>query len=103
APDNVRRMHQSLHHLVADAPWDDEALLDRALDTVLPAMLDRGPLVAWIVDDTGFVKKGKHSVGVARPKKKFYKKMWDQLNDQASQNGLEVTDYVKNILTKRLN
>lgn len=66
APDNVRRMHQSLHHLVADAPWDDEALLDRALDTVLPAMLDRGPLVAWIVDDTGFVKKGKHSVGVAR-------------------------------------
>jgi SRSO17 transposase len=39
APDSVRRMHQSLHHLVADAPWDDEALLDRALDTVLPSML----------------------------------------------------------------
>lgn len=40
---------------------------------------------------------------VFNPKKKFDKKMWDQLNDQASQNGLEVTDYVKNILTKRLN
>jgi len=65
-PDHVSRMHQSLHHLVADAPWDDEVLLDRALDTVLPAMLRQGPVVAWIVDDTGFPKKGQHSVGVAR-------------------------------------
>lgn len=66
APDNVRRMHQALHHLVADAPWDDEVLLDRALDTVLPSMLEQGPIVAWVVDDTGFPKKGRHSVGVAR-------------------------------------
>ena len=66
APDNVRRMHQSLHHLVADAPWDDEAILDRALDTALPAMLEQGPVVAWVVDYTGFPKKGEHSVGVTR-------------------------------------
>jgi len=66
APDNVRRMHQSLHHLVADAPWNDETVLDAALDFVLPAMLARGPVVAWVVDDTGFPKKGQHSVGVAR-------------------------------------
>ena len=66
APDNVRRMHQSLHHLVADAPWDDEKLLDKALDTVLPSMLRQGPIVAWVVDDTGFPKKGQHSVGVTR-------------------------------------
>jgi SRSO17 transposase len=65
-PDHVGRMHQSLHHLVADAPWDDEVLLDRALDTVLPAMLRQGPVVAWVVDDTGFPKKGQHSVGVTR-------------------------------------
>jgi SRSO17 transposase len=65
-PDHVGRMHQSLHHLVAEAPWDDERLLDRALDTILPSMLGQGPVVAWIVDDTGFPKKGKHSVGVAR-------------------------------------
>ena len=66
APNNVRRMHQSLHHVVADAPWDDEVVLDRCLDFVLPAMLRREPIVAWVVDDTGFPKKGRESVGVAR-------------------------------------
>jgi SRSO17 transposase len=66
APHNVRRMHQSLHHVVADAPWDDESVLDRCLDFVLPAMLRRVPIVAWVVDDTGFPKKGRESVGVTR-------------------------------------
>ena len=66
APDKVRRMHQCLHHGVADAPWSDEAVLDRALDYVLPAMLERGPVVAWIVDDTGFPQQGQHSVGGTR-------------------------------------
>jgi SRSO17 transposase len=64
--DNVQRMHQSLHHVVADAPWSDEAVLDRCLDVVLPAMLHHDPVVAWVVDDTGFPKKGRESVGVAR-------------------------------------
>jgi SRSO17 transposase len=66
APENVRRMHQSLHHVVADAPWNDEAVLDRCLETVAPTMLRRDPVVAWVVDDTGFPKKGRESVGVAR-------------------------------------
>jgi SRSO17 transposase len=66
APDNVRRTHQSLHHLVADAPWDDGEMLDEVRRQVLPAMQKHGPVVAWIVDDTGFAKQGKHSVGVAR-------------------------------------
>jgi SRSO17 transposase len=66
AGENVQRMHQSLHHVVADAPWSDEAVLDRCLDTVIPAMLREEPGVAWVVDDTGFPKKGRESVGVAR-------------------------------------
>lgn len=66
APDNVRRMHQSLHHLVADAPWSDKAVLGQVRNSVLSAMQKQGKVVCWIVDDTGFPKKGTHSAGVAR-------------------------------------
>jgi SRSO17 transposase len=66
APDDVRRVHQSLHHFVANAPWSDAALLETVRHAVLPMMKRNGPLVAWIVDDTGFPKKGAHSVGVVR-------------------------------------
>ena len=65
-PVHTQPMRQSLHHLVAKAPWSDEAMLDRVREQVLPAMRKHGPIVAWIVDDTGFPKKGKHSVGVTR-------------------------------------
>ena len=64
APDIVRHTHQSLHHFVTDAPWSDEALLEQVRHSVLPAMKRNGPVIAWIVDDTGFPKKGTHSVGV---------------------------------------
>src|ERR1700739_4562750 len=66
APDKVRRMHQSLHHVVADAPWRDEGVLARVRSYAVTAMRQKGPVQAWIVDDTGFPKKGTHSVGVVR-------------------------------------
>lgn len=65
APQEVEREHQSLLHFVGQSEWDEEALLDRALETVLPAVERRGPVTAWIVDDTGIPKKGRESVGVA--------------------------------------
>jgi SRSO17 transposase len=65
-PDNVRQTHQSLHHVVAHAPWSDEDLLEAVRQHALPAMQKQGPIVAWVVDDTGLVKKGTHSVGVTR-------------------------------------
>ena len=66
APENVRQMHQSLHHVVADSPWDDELVLNRIRQNVLPAMQKNSEIEAWIIDDTGFAKKGTHSVGVTR-------------------------------------
>jgi SRSO17 transposase len=33
---------------------------------VLPALLKRDTACQWIIDDTGFAKKGTHSVGVGR-------------------------------------
>jgi len=66
APGQVRQMHQSLHHVVAEAGWSDQAVLGQVLGQVLPAMTRKQGLEAWIVDDTGFPKKGTHSVGVAR-------------------------------------
>ena len=65
-PEQVRSAHQSMHHLVADAPWSDEAMLSAVAERVLPKLIETDTVVHWIVDDTGFPKKGKHSVGVAR-------------------------------------
>jgi SRSO17 transposase len=65
-PRHVQATHQSLHHFVAKAPWDDTPVLMAVCEQVLPALTRHGPITAWILDDTGFPKKGTHSVGVAR-------------------------------------
>src|SRR3989442_11026050 len=65
-PRHVRARHQSMHHFVANAAWDDVAVLRAARETVLAALERHGPVAAWVVDDTGMPKKGRHSVGVAR-------------------------------------
>jgi SRSO17 transposase len=66
APDRTAAQHQSLLHFVGQAAWSDEKVLAKVRETVLPAIERHGPIEAWIIDDTGFPKKGEHSVGVAR-------------------------------------
>ena len=66
-PEDVRSAHQSMHHLVADSEWNDTAWLTTVAREVVPVLSQGGQARCfWIVDDTGFRKYGKHSVGVAR-------------------------------------
>jgi SRSO17 transposase len=53
---------QSLQQLLTSSPWSDEALWKAIRQEVLPHL---EPLEAWVVDETGWLKQGKHSVGVS--------------------------------------
>lgn len=66
-PARTEAMHQQLHHFVAEAEWDDREVRKVAAWHAIRAMEAHGdPVEAWIIDDTGFLKQGKHSVGVQR-------------------------------------
>jgi SRSO17 transposase len=64
APARTGAQHQSLLHFIGVAAWSDEKVLAKVCQMVLPSMQRQGPIEAWIIDDTGFPKHGKHSVGV---------------------------------------
>jgi SRSO17 transposase len=65
-PRHLSARHQSMHHFVASAPWNEGAVLAVAREYALAQLERHAPVAAWVVDDTGMPKKGKHSVGVAR-------------------------------------
>jgi SRSO17 transposase len=66
APERTAAQHQSLLHFVGEGRWSDETVLAKVREMVLPSIERHGPIEGWIIDDTGFPKKGTHSVGVAR-------------------------------------
>lgn len=53
---------QKLQQFIADSPWDEQELWQAIRREVAPVL---EPLVAWIVDETGWLKQGQSSVGVA--------------------------------------
>jgi SRSO17 transposase len=65
APGRTSAQHQSLLHFVSQSEWSDEKVLAKVREIVLPVIERHGSIEAWIIDDTGFPKQGKHSVGVA--------------------------------------
>jgi SRSO17 transposase len=65
-PDQVDAVHQQLQHFLVDAPWSDREVRRAAVRYAINVMAQRSRVTAWIVDDTGFLKQGTHSVGVQR-------------------------------------
>lgn len=62
-PAECDAMRQRLQDCVGQSPWSDAEVMRRLalkFDSELPG------IEALVIDDTGFAKKGKHSVGVAR-------------------------------------
>jgi SRSO17 transposase len=66
SPQAVSAKHQSIQHFISDSKWEANRLLDAVRDEVLPTFQRLGGIKAWIIDDTGFPKKGRDSVGVSR-------------------------------------
>jgi SRSO17 transposase len=62
-PAECDAMRQRLQDCVGQSPWSDSEMLRRLAMKFEREMSD---IEGFIFDDTGFAKKGKHSVGVAR-------------------------------------
>lgn len=65
-PDEVDAVHQRLLHFLVDSNWSDRDVRRTAARYAVGALTKQEPIVSWIIDDTGFLKQGKHSVGVQR-------------------------------------
>jgi SRSO17 transposase len=65
-PEHASAGHQRIQHFVSNTSWNDHEVRLAAARYAIAALEEREPVVAWIIDDTGFLKQGKHSVGVQR-------------------------------------
>src|SRR6516162_2082924 len=65
-PDQTNNVHSKLLYFLARSTWDDRAVRLEAARYAIEAVQKREPITTWIIDDTGFLKQGKHSVGVQR-------------------------------------
>jgi SRSO17 transposase len=65
-PELVNAAHQRLLNFIANATWSDREVRQAAVNYAIPKITARAPVDSWILDDTGFLKQGTHSVGVQR-------------------------------------
>ena len=63
-PKKADALHQRLLHFVSNSTWSDHDVRRIAAKYAIKSMTARDPVETWIVDDTGFLKQGTHSVGV---------------------------------------
>ena len=76
APERTAAQHQSLLHVVAQAPWSDQAVLRRVRERVVPSITRDEPIQAWIIDDTGFPKKGRRGYAAMRRTGRSRSRRW---------------------------
>lgn len=65
-PEQTNNVHSKLLYFLARSRWDDRAVRLEAARYAIEAVEKREPITTWIIDDTGFLKQGTHSVGVQR-------------------------------------
>ena len=65
-PEKVDATHQRIQHFITDSKWSDAEVRREAACYGLMALSTTGPVTHWIIDDTGLLKCGNHSVGVNR-------------------------------------
>lgn len=65
-PDETDALHQRLLHFLVDSTWSDHAVRREASNYAIEALEKREHVKSWIIDDTGWLKQGRHSVGVQR-------------------------------------
>src|ERR1019366_3809492 len=65
-PERIDAQHQRLAHFLSNSTWRDQDVRRAAAAYALEVLTKREPVVAWIFDDTGFLKQGSHAVGVQR-------------------------------------
>lgn len=65
-PQTCDAYHQKLLHFLSDSNWSDRDVRRASAKLVLDAMAEQERVRTWVVDDTGFLKQGVHSVGVQR-------------------------------------
>lgn len=66
SPERCRAVHEQLLHFVSKSPWSDNEVRCSSARYVVQAMQERERPTTLIIDDTGFLKQGSHSVGVQR-------------------------------------
>jgi len=65
-PEGVDAAHERLTYFTRGAEWSDRDVRGEAARDALAAMTARGPVMDWMMDDTGFPRQGTHSMNVQR-------------------------------------
>jgi SRSO17 transposase len=60
-----RADEQQLQHMLTDSPWDHQAVIDQ-VGLAADGLLGGNPNSCLLIDESGFKKSGRHSVGVGR-------------------------------------